>query len=151
MEVILLEKVRNLGELGDKVNVAGGYGRNFLLPQGKALPATKENLVEFEKRRAELEKELAEKRAQAVARKEKLAELTVNVMARAGDEGKLFGSIGPREIAESVTALGFALEKSEVSLPNGPIREIGEHQVAVQLHSDISSNLTVTVVAEEEA
>jgi large subunit ribosomal protein L9 len=148
MEVILLEKIANLGNLGDKVNVKGGYARNFLLPQGKATAATADNVAAFETRRAELEKQAADKRATAESRAAKLAELTVTIAANAGDEGKLFGSIGTRDIAEAVTAAGVELDKSEVRLPNGALRNVGEFDVDVQLHTDVETTVKVVVVAE---
>lgn len=148
MQVILLEKVGRLGNLGDQVNVKPGYGRNFLLPFGKAVAATKDNIAEFEKRRAELEAAATARRATAEERAGKLAELVVTIAANAGDEGKLFGSIGTRDIADAVTKAGVAVEKSEVRLPNGVIRETGEFQVDVQLHSDVTQAITLRVVAE---
>ena len=148
MQVILLEKVGRLGNLGDQVNVKAGYGRNFLIPFGKAVSATKDNIAEFEKRRAELEAAAAQRRAAADARAAQLAELVVTIAANAGDEGKLFGSIGTRDIAEAVTAAGVAVEKSEVRLPNGVIREIGEFAIDVQLHSDVTQTIALRIVAE---
>jgi large subunit ribosomal protein L9 len=148
MQVILLEKVGRLGNLGDQVNVKPGYGRNFLLPFGKAVAATKENIAEFEKRRAELEAAAAERRSSAETRAAKLAELAVTIAANAGDEGKLFGSVGTRDIADAISAAGVAVEKSEVRLPNGVIRETGEFQIDVQLHSDVTQTITLRVVAE---
>ncbi|KTS74220.1 50S ribosomal protein L9 [Pseudomonas oryzihabitans] len=148
MDVILLEKIANLGNLGDKVNVKGGYARNFLLPQGKATAATAANVEAFEARRAELEKQAAEKKAQADARAAKLAELTVTIAANSGDEGKLFGSIGTRDIAEAVSAAGVELDKSEVRLPNGALRNTGEYDVEVHLHTDVEAVVKVVVVAE---
>ncbi|MAA64672.1 MAG: 50S ribosomal protein L9 [Alteromonadaceae bacterium] len=148
MEVILLEKVANLGSLGDKVKVKAGYGRNFLLPYGKAVPATGANIEEFEARRAELEKAAAEKLAAAEARAEALNGAAFNITSKAGDEGKLFGSIGVRDIADAVTAGGTEIEKSEVKMPEGPLRAIGEYDIELQLHSDVSVTIKVTVVAE---
>ncbi|MFV1939275.1 50S ribosomal protein L9 [Pseudomonas luteola] len=148
MEVILLEKIANLGNLGDKVNVKGGYARNFLLPQGKATAATADNVAAFEARRAELEKQAADKKASAEARAAKLNELTVTIAANSGDEGKLFGSIGTRDIAEAVSAAGVELDKSEVRLPNGALRNVGEFDVDVQLHTDVETTVKVIVVAE---
>jgi large subunit ribosomal protein L9 len=148
MDVILLEKIANLGNLGDKVNVKGGYARNFLLPQGKATAATAANVEAFEARRAELEKQAAEKKAEADARAAKLAELTVTIAANSGDEGKLFGSIGTRDIAEAVSAAGVELDKSEVRLPNGALRNTGEYDVEVHLHTDVEATVKVVVVAE---
>ncbi|MEH6492271.1 50S ribosomal protein L9 [Halopseudomonas sp.] len=147
MEVILLEKIANLGNLGDKVAVKAGYARNFLLPFGKATPATAANVEAFEARRAELEKIAAEKKGEADARAAKLAELSVTITANAGEEGKLFGSIGTRDIADAVTAAGVELEKSEVRLPEGPLRNVGEFDVVVQLHSDVETTVKLIVVA----
>ena len=148
MEVILLEKIANLGNLGDKVAVKSGYARNFLLPFGKATPANAANIEAFEARRAELEKVAAERKAEAEARAEKLAELTVTIAANAGEEGKLFGSIGTRDIADAVTAAGVELEKSEVRLPEGPLRNIGTFDIAVHLHTDVETTVKLEVVAE---
>ncbi|MBB2899022.1 MULTISPECIES: 50S ribosomal protein L9 [Pseudomonas] len=148
MDVILLEKIANLGNLGDKVNVKGGYARNFLLPQGKATAATAANVEAFEARRAELEKQAAEKKSEADARAAKLADLTVTIAANSGDEGKLFGSIGTRDIAEAVSAAGVELDKSEVRLPNGALRSVGEYDVEVHLHTDVEATVKIVVVAE---
>lgn len=148
MQVILLEKVGRLGNLGDQVNVKSGYGRNFLIPFGKAVAATKTNVAEFEQRRAELEAAAAARRAGAEARAAQLAELVVTIAANSGDEGKLFGSVGTRDIADAITAAGVSVEKSEVRLPNGVIREIGEFPVDIQLHSDVTQTITLRVVAE---
>ncbi len=149
MQVILLENIGNLGGLGDTVEVKPGYGRNFLIPQGKAVPATKENIAEFEARRAELEKAAAEALAAAQARGEKLAEVgVVTITANAGDEGKLFGSIGTRDIADAVTAAGCEIDKSEVRLPEGALRETGEYVVAVQVHPEVMIDVTLAVVPE---
>ncbi len=149
MEVILLEKVRNLGDLGEQIKVKSGYGRNFLIPQGKAVMATKDNVAKFEERRAELEAKAAEKVAAAEARAAKLAELgNVTISANAGEEGKLFGSIDAGNIADAITAAGVEVAKSEVKLPEGSIRHIGEFELAIQLHTDVTQNVTVEVVAE---
>lgn len=148
MEVILLEKVANLGALGSKVNVKAGYGRNFLIPQGKAVPATQSNLAAFEARRAELERQEAEILANAQARAEQLATLAIVIAAKSGDEGKLFGSVGTRDIAEAVTTAGVAVTKTEVRLPNGALRNTGEYKVALQLHSDVMAEVSVSIVAE---
>lgn len=148
MEVILLEKVANLGSLGDKVKVKAGYGRNFLLPYGKAVPATADNLKAFEERRAELEKAAAEKQAEAQARAEKLEGASVTITSKAGEEGKLFGSIGVRDIADAITATGTEVEKSEVRLPEGPLRVVGEYEIELQLHSDVTVVINLAVVAE---
>ncbi len=148
MEVILLEKVANLGALGSKVNVKAGYGRNFLIPQGKAVPATQANLEAFEARRAELERQEAEILAAAQARAEQLATLAVVIAAKSGDEGKLFGSVGTRDIADAITTAGIAVTKTEVRLPNGALRNTGEYKIALQLHSDVMAEVALTVVAE---
>ena len=148
MEVILLEKVANLGSLGDKVKVKAGYGRNFLLPYGKAVPATAANVQAFEERRAELEKAAAEKLAAAQARAEALEGASFTISSKAGEEGKLFGSIGVRDIADAITAGGTEVEKSEVRLPEGPIRVTGEYEIELQLHSDVEVNVKLAVVAE---
>lgn len=148
MEVILLEKVENLGNLGDKVRVRPGYARNYLLPQGKAKFATEANLAEFEARRAELEKAAAEALAAAEARREKLEAMTVTVTAKAGGEGKLFGSVGTADIADAVKAMGVELEKREVRLPEGPLRQTGEYEVDLQLHTDVKATLKVVVAAQ---
>ena len=149
MDVILLEKVGKLGGIGDKVAVKPGFGRNFLIPQGKALPANEKNLAEFEARRAELEAAAADKTAVAQARADKLAELdAVTIVAKAGDEGKLFGSIGARDIAEAITAAGVEVAKAEVKLPEGTMRELGEYDVDIQLHSEVFQTVKLTVVAE---
>ena len=149
MEVILLEKVRNLGSLGDQVKVKSGYGRNFLLPKGKAVIASKENVAKFEERRAELEAKAAEQLAAAKARAEKLAALgSITIAARSGDEGKLFGSVAAGDIADALTAAGVEVAKLEVQMPEGAIRHTGEFVLTVQLHSDLGQEVTVQVVAE---
>lgn len=149
MQVILLEKVAKLGGLGDTVNVKPGFARNFLLPQGKAVSATKANLEHFETRRAELEKAAADRLSGAEARKAKIEEIELTVAVKAGDEGKLFGSLGNRDIAELATEAGVELAKSEVRLPNGPIRNTGEFDITVQLHAEVSAHLKLLVVAED--
>ena len=148
MEVILLEKVGKLGNIGDKVTVKAGFGRNYLVPQGKAVAATKANIADFEARRAELEAAAAEKIAGAEARAEKLAELAVTIEANAGDEGKLFGSVGTRDIADAITAAGVEVSKSEVKLPEGVLREVGEFEIDVQLHADVTATINLSVVPE---
>jgi len=149
MEVILLEKTRNLGNLGDKVKVRNGYGRNFLIPHGKAVPATEANIKYFEERRAELEKQAADKLAAAQARADKLTALgAVTVSAKAGDEGKLFGSVGTRDVAEAITAAGVEVAKAEVLMPNGAIRNVGDFELEVQLHSDVVAVIKISVVPE---
>ena len=148
MQIILLEKIANLGELGEQVTVKPGYARNFLFPQNKAVPATKANVEQFEARRAELEKAAAEKLAEANSRKEKIEGIELSVAVRAGDEGKLFGSLGNRDIAELATEAGVELSKAEVRLPTGPIRSVGEFDVAIHLHAEVNAVLKLHVVAE---
>ena len=149
MEVILLEKNRNLGELGDKVNVKAGFGRNYLIPQGKAVPATEANVKHFEERRAELEKAAADKLAAGQARADKIAELgSVTMPAKAGDEGKVFGSIGTRDIADAITAAGVDVAKAEVLMPTGVIRNVGDYDIDLQVHSDVTATIKVSVVPE---
>lgn len=150
MEIILLDKVANLGSLGDQVTVKSGYARNFLFPKGKAVPATAANIKMFEERRAELEAKLAEELAAAQARAEKLNALEpVVITAKAGDEGKLFGSIGTRDIAAAVTAAGVEIAKSEVLLPNGTLRDVGEYEIELHLHADVFAKIQLHVVAGE--
>lgn len=148
MEVILLEKVGKLGSLGDKVAVKAGYGRNFLIPQGKAVPANDANVAEFEARRAELEKAAAEKLAASQARADKLNDKEVTIVSKAGDEGKLFGSIGVRDIADAITAAGVEVAKSEVRLPEGSLRSVGEFDITVQLHGEVNAIVKLIIVAE---
>ena len=148
MEVILLERVANLGNLGDQVTVKSGYGRNYLMPQKKAVPATKENVASFEVRRVELQKLADEKLAECQARGAKISALEVTITAKAGDEGKLFGSITVRDIVDAVAAQGLELEKSEVRMPEGPIRDLGEHEVDIHLYTDVNVKLKVGVIAE---
>ncbi len=148
MEVILLKTVGNLGALGDKVRVRSGYGRNYLIPGGFAVPATAGNLEEFEARRAELEREAAEALAAAESRKASLEGMRVTIARKAGDEGRLFGSVGTGDIAEAVTAAGVPVEKQEVRLSEGPFRTVGEHEVTVHLHVDVDALITVDVVPE---
>lgn len=150
MQVILLDKIRNLGTLGDTVKVKSGYARNFLIPHGKAVFATKENIVEFEARKAELEKAAAEVLAAAEARAAKINALDTFAMAvQASEEGKLFGSIGLKDIADAVTAKGVEISKNEVSMPEGPIHSVGEYQVDVLLHSDVVAKVDLVITAEE--
>lgn len=149
MEVILLDKVRNLGNLGDRVKVRSGYGRNYLIPTGLAVMATESNVAKFEAKRAELESRVAAALAEANERAAKLAELgAVTITARTGDEGKLFGSVSPADIADAVTAAGVPVAKREVRMPEGTIRHTGEYAVDVQLHNDVVQSITVTIVAE---
>lgn len=148
MEVILLEKIANLGNLGDKVTIKAGYGRNFLIPQGKAARATPAKIKEFEERRAELEKQAADKLAAATARGEALSKLQISIAHKTGDEGRLFGSVGTQAIADAVTAAGVAVEKHEVRLPNGVIRLVGEYDIAFNLHTDVVVTLPIKIVSE---
>jgi large subunit ribosomal protein L9 len=149
MEVILLQKVANLGNIGDRVKVRSGFGRNFLLPQGKATLATADNIARFEARRAELEKAAREHLTSAQERAEGMKEFKLTIRAKAGTEGKLFGSIGTADIAEACTREGFKVERSEVRLPSGPLRMVGEHLISLHLHADVDVPLHVTIVAEE--
>jgi len=149
MEVILLEKVRNLGNLGDQVKVKSGYGRNFLIPKGRAVMATKENVAKFEAQRAELERQAAEVKAAAEARAAKLAALEkVVIPHRAGEDGKLFGSVGPQDIADAIEAGGVEVAKREITMPEGPIRQTGEYEFELQLHTDVAQPVKVEVVPE---
>lgn len=149
MQVILLEKINKLGALGEEVTVKSGYGRNFLIPQGKAVPATVANREVFQERLAELEAAAAERLATAQAIAAKLEGLErVVIASKAGDEGKLFGSIGGRDLAEAATAAGVELSKSQVRLPEGPLRNVGEFDIVVHLHAEVESLLRVTIVAE---
>jgi large subunit ribosomal protein L9 len=149
MEVILLDKVENLGGIGDKVKVKPGYARNFLIPQGKATRATAENIAEFEARRAELEARAAGVIGEAKARAEKITGLRLVISAKAGSEGKLFGSVGTVDIAEAAEAAGVTIERSELRLAEGPLRLLGEHEVEVHLHSEVSVPIVVVIEAEE--
>jgi large subunit ribosomal protein L9 len=149
MEVILLQKVANLGNIGDRVKVKSGFGRNFLLPQGKATLATPDNVARFEARRVELERAAREHLSSAEERATALKEFKLVIPAKAGTEGKLFGSIGTSDIAEAMTRAGFKLQRSEVRLPNGALRTLGEHTVVLHLHADIDVSLPVTIVPEE--
>ena len=149
MELILLQKVQNLGDLGDLVTVKAGFGRNYLVPTGKAVPATKDNLAQFEARRTELEAAAKSLLGQAEARKIGLAELVVEIKANASEEGKLYGSIGPREVAEAVSEQGHEINKSEVIMGEGPLRTVGEFDVVVQLHADVESIVRVIINPED--
>ena len=149
MQVILLDKIAKLGGLGDQVAVKAGYARNYLIPQGKAVMATKANIESFDARRAELEAKLADVLAAAEARAAQINALeSVTIASKAGDEGKLFGSIGTRDIADAVTAAGVKVAKSEVRLPNGVLRNVGEHEVNFQVHSEVFAKVIINVVAE---
>ena len=151
MEIILLENISNLGTLGDKVDVKAGFGRNYLIPQGKAVPATAVNTAEFETRRAELEAAAAAALAAAQTRAEAINALSlISIGANAGEEGKLFGSVGTRDIAEAVTAAGCEVDKSEVRLPEGALRELGEYEVVIHVHGDVPAFVSIEVVPEAE-
>ncbi len=150
MEVILLEKVNKLGDLGDKVNVKSGYGRNFLIPQKKAVPATAAHLEEFEAKRAEFEKAEKDSLEAAEIRAKSISELTVTIARNAGAEGKLFGSVNNGDIASAVTEAGVELEKREVRMPEGPLHEIGEFVVGLHLHADVDASVKINIIAEEE-
>ena len=149
MEVILYEKIDRLGDIGDLVNVKAGFARNYLLPQGKAKVATEENKAEIEARRAELEKLAAEARANAEQRREQIEALAISITAKSGTEGKLFGSIGNIDIAAAVTDAGVEVEKREVRLPEGPIRQAGEYEITLHLHTDVDAIARVTIIGEE--
>jgi large subunit ribosomal protein L9 len=149
MQIILLDKIANLGGLGDKVTVKSGYARNFLFPQGKAVPATKVNVDKFEQRRAELEAKIAEQHTAAQARADKISALgEVTIASPAGDEGKLFGSVGTRDIAAAITAAGVEVTKSEVKLPVGTLREVGEFEIDLQIHSDVTATIKLVIIQE---
>ncbi|MEO8223261.1 MAG: 50S ribosomal protein L9 [Gammaproteobacteria bacterium] len=150
MDVILLEKVENLGKVGDLVKVRSGYGRNFLLPRGKATLATPSNVAIFEARRADLEQKEADDLRVATERAASAGKLVLKLAAKAGTEGKLFGSLGTADIAEACTAAGVTVRRSEVRLPYGPIRTLGEHEIELHLHTDVNATIRVTVVAEED-
>jgi large subunit ribosomal protein L9 len=149
MNVILLENVENLGGIGDLVSVKPGFGRNFLLPQGKAALATAENMKNIEARRADLEKAAAGELTKAQARAKSIVGLELVIPANAGSEDKLFGSVGPIDIAEALAAVQVEVERSEIRMPDGPIHELGEFQIGVHLHSEVNAELTVRVVAAE--
>ncbi len=148
MDVILLQKVDNLGNLGDKVTVKPGYGRNYLIPSGKAVPVTAANLAEFDARRAELERAAGDALSIAKSRREALKGLTVMIARKAGDEGKLFGSVGTADIAAAVIEAGVEVEKHEIRLPEGSFRQVGEYEVQLHLHTDVNATVTVCVVSE---
>jgi large subunit ribosomal protein L9 len=149
MEVILLQKVKGLGALGEKVKVRNGFGRNFLVPYGKAVPATTNNIAEFEKRRAEYQAQADKILSAAQARLSQLENAAVTIKANASTEGKLFGSVGPRDVAEAFTAAGYPLEKSEVLMGEGPLRRVGEFDIAVSLHAEVQTTVKVNVVPEK--
>lgn len=148
MDVILLDKIGKLGGLGDQVTVKAGFGRNYLVPYGLAVPATKENIEAFQAQRAELEAEAAERKAVAEARAEQLNDIELSLVSKAGDEGKLFGSIGPRDLAEAISSAGLEVAKSEVRMPQGPIRQTGEYDIDLHLHAEVDATVRVVVVAE---
>ncbi len=148
MEIILLEKIHNLGNLGDKVRVRAGYGRNYLIPRKKAVPATVDNVAKFEAQRAELEKAQQAALDAAKSRAERMQNVELRITARAGNEGRLFGSVGTPEIVAALATAGFEVEKREVRLPNGPLRNLGRHQVEIGLHADVSSTIAIDIVTE---
>jgi large subunit ribosomal protein L9 len=149
MQVILLERVTNLGQLGDVVKVKEGYARNYLIPQGKARRATEAAIKEFETRRADLEKAQADRLAAAQAEGEKLNGLTVRVTAKAGVDGRLFGSVTNYDIAEALTKQGFEVNKAQIRMPQGPLKAVGEHPISIALHTDVVADITVNVVGEQ--
>ena len=148
MNVILLEKVHKLGELGDQVRVKAGYGRNYLIPGGKAVPATPDNIARFERRRAELQQRQQQARASATVRAEKLNAMALTLPWPAGPEGKLFGSVGAPDIAEAVTAAGVELTRQEIRLPDGPLKSTGEYEIPARLHTEVSATIKVNVVPD---
>lgn len=148
MQVILMEKVVNLGQLGDVVKVKNGFGRNFLIPQGKAKRATESNVAEFAARRVELEAAEQTKHAEAQARGEKISGLTVQIVQKAGVDGKLFGSVTNADIADALVAQGFKIEKAQVRMPDGHLKQIGDHPISISLHADVVANITVSVLGE---
>ena len=149
MQVILLQRIVNLGKLGETVDVKSGYGRNYLIPQGKALPATPANVEKFEARRAELEAIEAEELAAAQKRADALTDVNVIMRAKSGEDGKLFGSIGTRDIADALTKSGLEVDRSEVKLPEGTLRQVGEYNDDIQLHHDIFASILVTILSED--
>jgi large subunit ribosomal protein L9 len=151
MDIILLQKVANLGTIGDRVKVKSGYGRNFLLPKGKATLATAANIAKFEVIRADLERQAQDSLSGAEQRAGLLRDVKITISAKAGTEGKLFGSVGTSDIAEAATRMGHALTRAEVRLPAGPLRTVGEHSVALHLHTDVDVSLIVNIVAEDQA
>ena len=149
MQVILLEKVRNLGSLGEEVRVKSGFARNFLIPYGKAVVANEDNRKKFEARRAELEAVQRDALGKAQARGEKLAGATVQIVRKISEDGKLFGSVGMRDIVDAMVAAGFEIERSEVHLDRGPIKEVGDHEISVSLHPEVNIKIHVSVVGEK--
>jgi len=148
MQVILLEKIRNLGALGEEVRVKAGFARNFLIPQGKAVPANAENKKKFEERRAELEKHQADELAKAQARAAQICGMTLQVVRKVSEEGKLFGSVSTRDIADAFKEAGVEVEKSEIHLASGPLREVGDHEIPITLHGEIDCKVIVSVIGE---
>ena len=148
MNVILLERLSNLGDIGDEVAVKAGFARNFLIPKGKAVRATEENRAVFEGRRAELEKAAADQLGEAQGRAAKLEGLSLTMVVKAGEEGKLYGSVGTQDIADAITAEAIEVARAEIRMPEGVIRSIGEYEIDVQLHSDVTVSIAVAVVAE---
>jgi large subunit ribosomal protein L9 len=150
MEVILLENIENLGSVGDKVSVKSGFARNYLVPQGKAQVATAANLAEFEARRAELERAAAEALQAALDRKQAIEALTaIDVTAKVGSEGKLFGSVGVADVSDAIDSLGITVEKSEIRMPEGALRVVGEHVVDIHLYTDVDTQVTINIIGEE--
>ena len=149
MQVILMEKVHNLGQLGDVVKVKGGFARNYLIPHGKAKRATPENIAEFEQRRAELEVQQSKALAEATERAAKLDGLMIQVTQKAGVDGRLFGSVTNYDIAEALKAQGHEVAKSMIRLPNGPLKHVGDHQIVIDLHADVTAKITVSVLGEQ--
>ncbi|MAP10777.1 MAG: 50S ribosomal protein L9 [Gammaproteobacteria bacterium] len=147
MDVILLDKVQGLGQLGDTARVKPGYARNYLIPQGKAVRATKANIEQFEAERAELERKQAERLSAAQKRADQFAGVTLEVQVKAGDEGKLFGSVGPSDIVEAAAAKGIEIERSEVRMADGPLRQTGDYEIEVRVHTDVATTVRVDVVA----
>ena len=148
MNVILLEKIGNLGDLGDEVSVKPGFARNYLLPQGKAVTADDENRTVFEGRRAELEASANEKLAEANTRAEKLVDKELSIAVKSGEEGRLYGSVGTQNIADALTSEGIPVERSEIRMPEGVIRVLGEYEIAIQLHTDVTAQIRVAVIPE---
>ncbi|RMD69241.1 MAG: 50S ribosomal protein L9 [Gammaproteobacteria bacterium] len=148
MDVILLDKLPKLGDIGQKVSVKPGYARNYLFPKGKAVPATPENMAVVEARRAELEQAAREALAAARVRSEQILQLDISIARRAGAEGKLFGSVGTAEIAQAITEAGVPVERHEVRLAEGPLRTLGEHEITLHLHSEVEVPITITIIAE---
>lgn len=150
MQVILLDKIAKLGNLGDSVKVKAGYGRNYLLPKGKAMLATKENLAIIEEQKAELVKKMEESKSKAVKKGELLAELTLSISARVGEEGKLFGSVGTQDICDAINKHSIEVEKKEILLADGPLRTVGTHEIAIRLHPDVTIGLEVSIVDDNK-